>query len=778
MQNFYLEYNPYKNTSIFKLNSTELTGTKFDTYKQNYRLQQYLEARDIWPGLFAAIIECAGGDEVQLEFHGREIDYNDLKEALSESPESNKINLQPLLVAKNDSDMIDSIGEIMESLQTMNIDEVKDNPKILEAYRIAKNMQLKVSVIATMSSGKSTLINSFLGTELLPNKNEACTATVARILNNEDLDSFEVECRNVNEEIVVPRKPMTRADIEGFNDQGKDLSNDDPSKIIYIDMEGPIPAINSDKIRLLLQDTPGPNNSQDRKHRDLTERMIKDKKNSVILYVMNATQLRVEDDERLLRMVSDAIKEGGKQARDRFIFVVNKFDALDLEKENSETTLSATRKYLAEFGIEQPNIFPISAYASLLIRKSIKNEEMTRKERKDLEQYLFDFGDKDFTQAHFETLASVSPSVKKKIEKRLAEATDPIEISQIHTGVPAIEETINEYLEKYAYPIKVNDAICELKSIIDELDMIRSFNEKVTGSESEYKKICEQVKRARLKQRGGQQILQEFSRKIDSYYIDESHKKSIIKTVEEGIRTSGERVNEAASKSGEENLIESEEAKRILNQFSKDIERVQIHLNDELTREIENSIKAEGNKMKAEYNEIVRKLFNDIQIDNFNFSTVRELQQYQLNDINQLMRSNTSVKDIMETKWVKNTEREGLTGFFKFWRPKEVSYQVKVGEQSLVDVKSIIISETSSASNIFRNNINDAFDKAKSEVENFKNTFKQNLAEVDKKVTDIIEGLAKDMENIGKLKQDILDNRTKLKEIKEISQKINEIMNF
>ena len=42
-------------------------------------------------------------------------------------------------------------------------------------------------VIATMSSGKSTLINALLGQQILPSKNEACTAKTYSILDDDTM---------------------------------------------------------------------------------------------------------------------------------------------------------------------------------------------------------------------------------------------------------------------------------------------------------------------------------------------------------------------------------------------------------------------------------------------------------------------------------------------------------------------------------------------------------------------------------------------------------------
>ena len=44
----------------------------------------------------------------------------------------------------------------------------------------------EVVVVATMSAGKSTVINALIGKELLHSANEATTATITRIHDNDD----------------------------------------------------------------------------------------------------------------------------------------------------------------------------------------------------------------------------------------------------------------------------------------------------------------------------------------------------------------------------------------------------------------------------------------------------------------------------------------------------------------------------------------------------------------------------------------------------------------
>lgn len=64
------------------------------------------------------------------------------------------------------------------------------------------------------------------------------------------------------------------------------------------------------------------------------------------------------------------MSKGGKQSRERFLFVVNKMDMFDPELgENIENALDSVRGYLEENGINDPNIYPVSARMAYLLRK-------------------------------------------------------------------------------------------------------------------------------------------------------------------------------------------------------------------------------------------------------------------------------------------------------------------------------------------------------------------------------------------------------------------------
>ena len=92
------------------------------------------------------------------------------------------------------------------------------------------------------------------------------------------------------------------------------------------------------------------------------------------------------------------------------IFVLNKADQLDSEKEDISEIVDSYVNYLTEIGFENPNAFPVSSKAARIL-KMVKNgfsENLTGKEKKELK----------IIQTLFPDLNSTGlPEVEKYIEK-------------------------------------------------------------------------------------------------------------------------------------------------------------------------------------------------------------------------------------------------------------------------------------------------------------------------------------------------------------------------
>ena len=767
MTKFFIEYNPYLLKCTFMKDGILLGDKSKLGAKSNERLQILLGESTNWKGLAEEIANSCDDDEIEITFKGRKIDYDDLVYTIELYTGDVKFSLV-FDETKNDSDILGELDSIFEDIKDKNLPEFakknEEGKDIFAAYEEVKNGIFEVSVIATMSSGKSTLINSILHTELLPSENKACTATICRILDNDDMDTYEAECYgDDNETVIYSRKTVTSEDMK--------LYNADES-VKYIDIEGSVPAIPSDKIRLCLRDTPGPNNSRDENHEKLTNSIIK-RTNAVVLYVMNATQIGIKDDKNLLKAISSEMKRAGKQSRDRFIFVVNKCDALDEEKgETIDKLINDVRDYLKGFDIVDPTIIPTSARLALLIRKSRKGDKLSRQENNMLGQ-VDDFVESELL--HFEKYATLTPTVKEKLQKLVESYHDNEDDwdmeALIHTGVPAVEETICEYIEKYAYPMKIQDALKDIVSILDELDMKTKFDESIASDESELEMVREQIADARKQHSSSKEIYESFKKKIDSFSLD-----SISEDDE--LYQADKEAGNLTKEYDKMTKVDKSEADSMIDRFQETLDAYQKNCQSRLNAEFDKNVYKKGEEMLAEYTKLVQSILSKIQIKNYEFYRTTSFASLKITDINQIKKRNQKDRMVEVTRWKDNPERAGFFGFFKFWEPRELAYKEKVKDGVDVNVKNVIVDIMSVFSKSLKDNIRSMFSQANQQVDIYKSVFNENIDQLELEIEKMLEQLDLDTRESEVLRKRVEENRETAEWVQSKEEQIRKILRF
>ena len=117
--------------------------------------------------------------------------------------------------AKEVKDKEKSIEEIFEEIQNGPFEELKA-PDMVRAFRNAQTSDFPVNVIATMSAGKSTLINALLRQKLMPAKQEACTATITE-LKDSDATIFHAEAYDQGGNLIMAVPELTLSSMEALN---------------------------------------------------------------------------------------------------------------------------------------------------------------------------------------------------------------------------------------------------------------------------------------------------------------------------------------------------------------------------------------------------------------------------------------------------------------------------------------------------------------------------------------------------------------------------------
>ena len=281
-----------------------------------------------------------------------------------------------------------------------------------------------VAVLAPVSSGKSTLLNALLHTNLLPTSNEATTAKVTTIMDCDGADGFTVQCRNEAGIIIHEKCAATPELIRAYNSE---------DEVFYIDIAGDIPAIAGSEARLQFIDTPGPNNSSTEMHREIMQKVLLSKTTALILFVLDATKPQVDDEAFLLQEVAYVLKEN----EDRHIlYVVNKVDNLD---EGMGETIPKVKKnvrdYLKRLSLPTSPIIPVQARAAVLYNKR-SLEELSLKEKLYLEATSCD---RDLSN-----YADLTQDCRDSLEELRLDANSATE-HMIACGITGLELTIGEY---------------------------------------------------------------------------------------------------------------------------------------------------------------------------------------------------------------------------------------------------------------------------------------------------------------------------------------------
>lgn len=767
MTKFSIEYNPYLVTCIFKKNGRILNDNSKIGAKSNERLQALLGESVNWKGLPEEIARACDDDAVEIAFKGRKVDYDDLEYTLNLYKGDVRFSTV-FEETKNDRDVISEQDQIFEEIKEKNLPEFrkgnKEGKDIFDAYEEVKNGIFEINVIATMSSGKSTLINSLLHTELLPSEAQACTATIARILNNDGMKGYMAECYAEDYETVVyPRSVVTLENIQKYN-------ND--KKVTYIDIEGSIPAISSDKIRLCLRDTPGTNYARNENHRRLTKSVMR-RTNAVILYVLNATAMGINDDKELLKDISKEMKRAGKQSRDRFIFVISKCDELDVEKgETIDKLLNNAREYLKDFDIVDPTLIPVSARLALLVRRDHKGEKLTIKERQSLA--LKDI----FVESellHYEKYATLTPTVREYLQRKVDQyhanrETWDLE-AVIHSGIPAVEQTICEYIDKYAYPMKIKDAVQDILGILDELNMKARFEEAIASDSNKLKRVREQILAARQKHKESEAVYENFKARVENLEIDSPNERNEQLRVEKKL---GEMTKAYVGKT----KVDKIEADELISDFQRRLEEFQKECEGRLNREIDFQIFQKCTGMLEEYAALVRGILEDIEIEGYDFTKISSFEKIKIFNLSDIEKRHRQIRYKEITKWKDNPERAGFWGWFKFWEPKEISYIDKVEDGVDVNVWNVIFDIMNPFGESIKNNISSTFSQSDNQIAEYKETFINNIDRLKDEITAILTELDARTKESEKLEKRVSHNRELAKWVTEKEEEIRNLLAF
>ena len=325
-------------------------------------------------------------------------------------------NKNDIVVASREATLqiIEQIKNISKDVHLSDLAREDFNEKLGFLKSNTEKLSLILSVVGIMKAGKSTLINSIVGSEILPSRGTAMTVIPTYIKHNETIsgviykfkhaDKFSIFLsdlqktgfihnlensalsKRLNDENFELHKELNNLEhiheqLEVINDLCRISMSDSNTYELILDAfkeDDDFPILEtcfksiidleaaSDISNFVLVDTPGVNEAKLPKLKDIVNKQIS--RSSALLLVLNYTDLASDADENMrTKIVSEA-----KSYKDRLIVAVNRFDAKDQKSmKKNETIRYVKDELLDEIELDNDFIFPVSARNALLGRQSL-----------------------------------------------------------------------------------------------------------------------------------------------------------------------------------------------------------------------------------------------------------------------------------------------------------------------------------------------------------------------------------------------------------------------
>ena len=752
MKEIFIKYNPYQLVTEITIDGQKLKKNSKLNFEDR-RLQEWVESL---PDL---LFEECNTKDFKITFHGTTPDYEDM-EAMAKEAEAKGIHIElEHIPAKEIGDKEVAIQEVFDEIQNGPFNELRQ-PDVIKAFDLAKSKDFEVNVVATMSAGKSTLINSLLRQKLMPAKQEACTATITKIKDN-DADCFMAKVYDKDGTLIQTHAELTYETMEQLN------ANPSVSRI---QVEGNIPFVTADDVSLVLVDTPGPNNSRDPEHKAATYRMLSESSKPLVLYIMNATQLAVNDDYNLLSHVAESMKVGGKQSRDRFIFVVNKLDDFKKGEDSVEAAITKVRDYLKDNGIENPNIYPASALTALNIRTILANSD----DDNDDDVYEAKGKVRKFNrneEMHFEKYAPLTPSMRGEVEDMLAKAVaegDDNQQALIHAGIVPIEAAIRMYVQKYAKTAKIKNIV---DTFIKKLESTQSFEktkQEIATNRDEQKEILAQIDVIKKKLASGEDA-KKFKTQIEQINYD----KEISKLAQSVIVAAQKKITKQLSSTDAK--LSKRDAESICQVFAKFAEGLQAEVQVKLENLISNHVKKNAEDLLEQYKKKIAELAQDVKVGSVELNPFELMQGDIISDTSALISKMTKLEKVkVGEEWIANTDKKWYKPWT--WFQEKGHYKEIYEDKEYVDGTELAQKFFAPIQELLYENSESAVEYAKKQTALIKKEFAKKFDELDAVLQSKLKELeicAKDNENI---EARIKETQERLDWLEKIQNKVNGIL--
>lgn len=555
-------------------------------------------SRDNWKGLLHTL--CQMGDkDIVIEFSGRNIDYQDIQNSLNAQNETMvcgaNLTFNELVeeipddnqMSKNISDVIDlmlaeEFAKIVESSGTKNL--ISKYKKLKKTYDGIDDGEFRIVFTGTYSSGKSSIINALIGKNILPTAAGTCTSKLCKIINDnstEYIAKLSYSYKEKNKEIKCTTETEIQDAIKMVEDNVEEIA-------VYTNLGNLYPKSMDNNFRIVIIDTPGTDSAAGndtkktkdeekrlscKSHIEITKSILSSKQKEMIVFVSDD---KVEDDNivELLDLIEESASEDNGTFNERFLFVMNMCDSLEYSNEG-ETLENYIKNFISNLkkvpnserirNIVNPRVFPLTSGAALAVVNGY-TEKPSREERASKKAVLYgyyenfckevyyedpqkiaemgnEFSEVEFVDERYslERQSSISEYKKYEYNKALAGELSVPERIMIHSGMPALQVAIQEYILHYAYPIKVRQLLECFKDILAEI-------------KNENKKEIEELEQAKKDYSDAASS----KKRKEQEKVEEEKQKGMLESINGKMALTGDRINEISDNLTEINIIRGE----------------------------------------------------------------------------------------------------------------------------------------------------------------------------------------------------------------------------
>ena len=278
--------------------------------------------------------------------------------------------------------------------------------------RFSESKESNIVFTATMSTGKSTLINAIIGKNLAPSMSIACTSNIANFKSSpikvNFINYFDKDGLKLFLDSTEIKKLIGKSNYCHIN--------------TYFNSE-----ISKKKVNII--DTPGVNYSEDKSHSDITKNELKNKEIDILVYVTSILTWGTNDEYEYLKFIKENVRYK------KMIVVINKVDEIKIEDSTVDENISNAKKNLLKLDLKNLTICPLSAYVGSILKRSIHKENLSRREERLVSLYINQFtNEKDFELSKFYSI-----NLENRNDNELIKA-------YINTGLPIFERVLYDFI--------------------------------------------------------------------------------------------------------------------------------------------------------------------------------------------------------------------------------------------------------------------------------------------------------------------------------------------